>query len=146
MAQFVIVDHDDPRFPDHTCIACFEDDGRMSSISWAPYDIDPAVRIGPEMPVAIDARKATETTEIAYRVPTIDEYRTLNGVKGRDYRDPEPGEPGKDHHRVVATYAAVLEVVTVDDAATACQIDKAELVAEAEAWAVARDLPPKKPR
>lgn len=146
MPTFVIVDHDDPRFPDMVCIETHEGDGRVSSRSWAPLNVDPAIRIGPELPVAVDDRKTTDTTEIAYRVPTVAEYRTLNGVKGRDYNDPEPGEPGKDHHRVIATYAAVLEVVTVKEAADACEHTEAELVAEAEAWAVAEAVAEVKPR
>lgn len=135
--MFRIVDNNDPRFPGQVCIECVEDDGRVSSRSWAPADVDPAVRIGPEHPVAVDDRTTTDTTEVVYRVPTVDEYKQLNGIKNREYVDPEPGEAGKDHHRVVATYAAVLEAVTVDEAAAAVELDKADLVAEAEAWAVA---------
>lgn len=137
--MFRIVDHNDPRFPGHVCIECVEDDGRVSSRSWAPADVDPAVRVT-EVAALVDDRTTTDTTEIPVRVPTVDEYRALCGIKRRDYADPDPGECGKDHHRVIATYLAVKEFVTVDEAAAAVEVDKAALVAEAEAWAVAAEV------
>lgn len=132
-----IVDNDTGR--DGVLIECVEG-GRVIWRSWAPDDIDPAIRLAPDQyPVVADERTDTATTEIAYRVPTVEEYRALNGIKARDYTDPEPGQAGADHHRVLATLAAVVEAVTVDDAAQAVELDKADLVAEAEAWAIAKD-------
>ena len=137
-----ITDNDDDRFPGHTLIECVDDaTGEVVWRSWAPDDIDPAVRLAPDQyPVVADERKSTDTTEVAYRVPTIPEYREMSNLKARDYNDPEPDEMGKDHHRVLATLAAVVEAVTVDDAARAVELDKADLIAEAEAWAAAEEI------
>ena len=148
MTTVRIVDNDDDRFPGHTLIECIDDDtGEVAWRSWAPSDIDPAVRLAPDQyPTVADERKTTDTTEITYRVPTIDEYRKIANIRARDYADPEPGEMGKDHHRVVATLAAVVEAVTVKDAAEAVKLEEADLIAEAEAWAAAAEVPPAKPR
>ena len=77
MTTVRIVDNDDDRFPGHTLIECIDDDtGEVAWRSWAPSDIDPAVRLAPDQyPTVADERKTTDTTEITYRVPTIDEYR-----------------------------------------------------------------------
>jgi hypothetical protein len=136
-----IIDNDDDRFPGHTLIECIDDHGNTVWRSWAPDDIDPAIRLAPDQyPVVADERKTTDTTEVTYRVPTIDEYRKITNNRARDYNDPEPGEMGKDHHRVLATLAATVEAVDLEDAAEAVQLDEADLVAEAEAWAAAVDL------
>ncbi len=137
-----IVDNDDDRMAGQTLIECVDDDsGVVRWRSWAPESVDPAVRLAPDLyPVVADERSTTKETEVAYRVPTVEEYRLINQVRRRDYADPEPGEPGKDHHRVIATLAAVVEAVTVEDAAAAVELPEADLVAEAEAWAVAAEV------
>lgn len=125
-------------------IECVED-GRVIWRSWADESIDPAIRLTPDQyPTVADERTTTPETEVSYRVPTVDEYRALAGIKARDYDDPEPGEAGKEHHRVLATLAAVVEAVTVDDAARAVELDKADLIAEAEAWAAAEEITAKR--
>jgi hypothetical protein len=121
-------------------IECVEGD-RVIWRSWADESIDPAIRLSPDQyPTIADERTTTPETEVSYRVPTVDEYRTLAGIKARDYDDPEPGEAGRDHHRVLATLAAVVEAVPVTDAAAAAKVKPADLVAEAEAWAVAAEV------
>ena len=117
-----IIDNDDERFPDQILIAGYQD-GVEVWRSWLPAEIDPAVRLNIDLGPAADERSDTETTEVSYRVPSTSEARLL---------DISP-----DQHRVVATYAAVVEAVSLSDAATACELPEQALIEEAQGWAAA---------
>lgn len=137
MPTHQIIDNpDEDRFPGQVCIATIEDDGRISSLSWAPADIDPAVRLNLDIGVADDKRTTTPDEPVAYRVPDEAEFRALANMRRSEYEL----DGGKDDHRVVATYAAVKELVTVEAAAEAAAVEPAALVAEAEAWDAAVKL------
>lgn len=124
MMTIRIVDNDDDRYPGQTLIECVNDDGDIVWRSWADESVDPAIRLNIDHPNASDDRTTTTTTEIAYRVPTVDEAPSVM------IEDP-------DTHRAVAAYAAAVEAVTVDDAAAACELDPQALVDEALAWEAA---------
>jgi len=119
-----IVDNEDERYPDCVLIECVDDlSGEILWRSWAPEDVDPAIRLNPDSyPVVDDVRTTTETETIHYRVPTVAEFTGLAG----SYQE--------DAHRVIATYAAVVEAVTVSEAAKAAQVDEQVLVDEAQGW------------
>lgn len=137
MPTHQIIDNpDEDRFPGQVCIATIEDDGRVSSLSWAPPDIDPAVRLNLDIGTADDKRTTTPDEPVAYRVPDETEFRALSNMKRSEYEL----DGGKDDHRVLATYAAVKELVTVDDAAAAAALEPADLVAEAKGWQAAVEL------
>lgn len=132
-----IVDNDDARFSDHVLIVG-EQDGQEVWRSWASETIDPAVRLSPDLPTAVDDRTSTKEGEVIYRVPTVEEYVALNQMRARDYGVAEADEPGADHHRVVATYAAVVDAVPVADAAAAVGLPEQALIDEALGWAAAQ--------
>ena len=60
-----------------------------------------------------------------------------------DVPDPEP-QPLTENEQL-ATLLAVKGVITTDEAAAVTKRPKADLVAEAEAWAVAAEVAPVKP-
>lgn len=137
MPSHQIIDNPaEDRFPGQVCIATIEDDGTVSSLSWAPPDIDPAVRLNLDIGTADDKRTTTPNEAVAYRVPDEAEFRALSNMKRSEYEL----DGGKDDHRVVATYAAVKEIVTVEAAAAAAALEPADLVAEAQAWDAAVKL------
>lgn len=126
MSTVRIIDNDDDRYEGWTLIECVDDTGQTVWRSWAPPEIDPAVRLNVDHPTATDDRTDTATTQIGYRVPTVEE------ASAHDLGITDP-----DHHRAVATYAAVVEAVPVEDAAAAVELDAQALVDEALAWEVA---------
>lgn len=117
-----IVDNDTDRAG--TLIECVNDDGDIVWRSWADESVDPAIRLNIDHPYASDDRTTTATTEVVYRVPTVDEAPSVM------IEDP-------DTHRAVATYAAVVGASTVAAAAAACGVDPQALSDEALAWAAA---------
>lgn len=121
-----IVDNDKPSHPGQTLIECVNDGGRVLWRSWAPDELDPAVRLSPtEFPVVADERSTTDTTEIAYRVPTVAEFESFAG-------------DSREEHRVLATLAVTAGAVSLADAAQAAQVTQKALVNEALGWAAAR--------
>lgn len=133
-----LVDNDDERFPGQVLIVG-EVDGVEVWRSWAPAALDPAVRLNADQPVATDDRTDTPPGKITYRVPDVDEYLAMTSIRRRDYDAADADEPGKDHHRVLAAYAAAVAAVTVEAAADAVGLTTKGLVDEAEAWAVAAE-------
>lgn len=109
-----VVDNDDERFAGETLIECV-DNGRVLWRSWLPDDVDPAIRLNPDHPVARDDRSTTTTTEIAYRVPTVEEAPSV-GIE-----DPE-------QHKAIAAYAVAKDVVTLADAAAAAELSEDDLI------------------
>lgn len=53
---------------------------------------------------------------------------------------PDPPQQPLDHIGVAMTLLAVTEVLTVQDAANAVNLKPEDLIAEAEAWAVAQSM------
>lgn len=85
MPSYRIVDNDDPRFPDHVLIEAVEDDGTVSSRSWAPADVDPAVRLSLDHPEAEDRRKgAAKGAKVSWRLPTVAEVRAMGMADNDD--------------------------------------------------------------
>lgn len=109
--------------PAENTIVCLAGDVEVWR-SITPASLDPACTLNIDYPTIVDERKATDADELRYRVPTVAEAKVLR--------------IDEERHRVAATYAAVVEAVALKDAAAAVQLPEAELVAEAEAWAVAK--------
>lgn len=76
--------------------------------------------------------------EITYGIGGYDPTKPNNNiVKVEEYPDP-PASP-LDSAGALATLLAVTETLTVQDAANAVGLTPADLVAEAEAWAMAQE-------
>jgi hypothetical protein len=67
---------------------------------------------------------------------SINHYRTPDG-ETLTFEQPDPPQAPLDAAGALATLLAVTETVTVTDAANAVGLTADDLVAEAEAWAVA---------
>lgn len=78
MPQYQIVDSLGPNGEETSwvCIRVVEDDGRVSSRSWAPAEIDPAIRLNPSFPEAKDLRGGGNSA-LSYRLPTPTEWESL---------------------------------------------------------------------
>lgn len=132
-----IIDPDpDVDMPGCTVTVC-EADGNEVWRAWTPEHIDIATVLNLDgFPTIVDDRTTTETTEVQFRVATVDEAKAIY--------PPQVDPAGnvivttEDQHRVIATYAAVLEVVNLHDAAVACELPTQALVDEALAWAAAQ--------
>lgn len=79
MFEQKIIDNDDERFPGQVLIAGYVD-GVEVWRSWMTDNIDPAIRLNPDTPIAVDERTDTATTKIEYREPTEDEQMILDGA------------------------------------------------------------------
>ncbi len=128
MPAYQIVDYPEPQGnvpADWVCIRVEEDDGRISSWSWAPPGLDPAVRLNPDHPIAKDLRGG-DGRSVVYRVPTVAEWAQLGF--GADHAH-------VDLHRVVAAYAVVIGASTLEEASRAAGLSPEDLVIEAQCWA-----------
>ena len=68
---------------------------------------------------------------------TVNHYRTTDG-ETLTFTQPDPPRSPLDPTGALATLLAVTEVLDVDDAANAVGLTADDLVAEAEAWAMAQ--------
>jgi len=119
--EYRIVDNDrDDDYPGMVCIETWQD-GALVARSWDEASVDPAIRLNVDYPTAVDDRTTTKETEVAYRVPTVAEAAKIGMTP--------------ELHKVMATYAAVIESVPLANAAEAVALPEAELVDEAKAWA-----------
>jgi hypothetical protein len=69
---------------------------------------------------------------------TTAHYRTVDGQM-LTFEQPDPPRPSLDAAGVMATLNAVLGIWPVEDAANAVGLSPDDLVAEAQAWAIASE-------
>jgi hypothetical protein len=137
MPTYKIIDPTPDDLTDCTVTVCLDDDGRELWRAWTPAPIDVATVLNVDhFPTIADERTTTDTTEISFRVATVDEAQVIYPPHvdqfGRIVATTE------DQHRVMAAYAAVLELVDVADAAKACGLPKKALIDEALGWEAAK--------
>lgn len=76
--------------------------------------------------------------QITYGIGGYDPTKPNNNII-EDIELPDLPRPPLDPAGVLATLLAVLEVATVEDAANAVGLTENDLIAEAEAWAIASE-------
>ena len=73
-------------------------------------------------------------------IQRIEDWRDGELLSVTEIEVPEPVQPPLEPVGALATLLAVEQVVSVQDAANAVGLTPDQLVAEAEAWAVAREV------
>lgn len=114
----------------YTVTVC-EADGIEVWRALTPLAIDVATVLNLDgFPTIVDDRSDTDTTEVTFRVATVAEAAVIYPPQ---IEHGQVVQTTADQHRVIATYAAVLEVVPLADAAIACDLSERELIDEATA-------------
>lgn len=85
-------------------------DGMVTSTSWAPPEVDPAIRLNPDYPSAEDWRGGEYGGIVVFRLPNAEEWVQL--ALGSPV-------PGRDVHVRLARHAIDVGAVTLEDALNA---------------------------